>query len=113
VPGARVDDDEGPLERIDRDTCRRAHAGEKIVHRPRQGSTIADKIRFKAEHMRHFRRVVLFGLFGARAQHVEEHRRALNGINKIITRGHRAELVGHWFSFRIGATQSSRTKADA
>ena len=34
MPGARIDDDEGPAERIDLDPCRRNDPHERIVHRP-------------------------------------------------------------------------------
>jgi hypothetical protein len=52
VPGARVDDDEGPAQRVDRNARRRYDPHQAIVDGPPEGAAVNDELRLVVEHMR-------------------------------------------------------------
>ena len=52
VAGARIDDDEWTLARIDLDAGGRHDAHQHIVHRPRQLAAVHDELAAELQHMR-------------------------------------------------------------
>jgi hypothetical protein len=82
VPGAGVDDDEGPPRRIDLDACRRNHACEHVTDRPFERSAVHDELDFVFEHVRRGLGQMLAILVAALTHHVPEQDAALRGIDQ-------------------------------
>ena len=77
MAGARVDDDEGRLGRIDRFVVERDDAHQRIVHRPGQGTAVEDGLELEAQHVRRVLGTALEGDVAALTQRVKRQDRTL------------------------------------
>ena len=85
MAGARVDDDEGRLGRIDRLVVERDNAHQCVVHRLGQGTAVEDGLELEAEHVGCVLGAVLEGDVAALAQQVEGEDRALPGVDPVFS----------------------------
>ncbi|MCY1298449.1 hypothetical protein D9M70_479390 [compost metagenome] len=83
VACAGIDDDEGTFRRVDHDTFGRNDAHQRIVHRPSERASVADKPSLELQHVRSGLRPVLLILRAALPHHVKKKDRALPGIERI------------------------------
>ena len=72
VTGARIDNNKGPLRRVDLDACRRNDPHQTIIHRPFEAAAVHDQLGFKLQHVRRGLRHVLAILIAALAHDVPE-----------------------------------------
>ena len=106
VAGARVDDDERALLRIDLDTLGRDDAGEHVVDRLREGAAVEDELGRIVEDVGRDLGGVGLVLGGAAAHHVEEEDGTLPGVDPVAGGGGRARErrqvvgLGHGSSLR-------------
>ena len=96
VPGARIDDNERPAQRIDLDSCGRNDAHQGIIDRSLQAAAVDDELDFVLEHMRRSLREMLAVLIAALAHDVPEQHGPLRRIDHVFhgrskqpKRGHR------------------------
>ena len=83
VAGARVDDHERPLPRVDLDALGRQDADEQVIDRPLEPSAVEHQIGLVVEHVRRDLRPVRLVLDGASAHHVEEEDGPLPGVDPV------------------------------
>jgi hypothetical protein len=100
VAGARIDDDERPLARIDDDTLGRHDAHQRIVRRSLVGARIGDHLVVVVQHRRLAGRLVGEPLVAALAQRVEKEDRAL----------HEVDLVCDGVACEVGRRLASRRR---
>ena len=87
VTGARIDDDEGPQLRVDRDVLWRHDANEPIVDGALQRAAVDDELELIAQHVRDRLRLMLQVAVAALTHHVPEQDAALRQVNQVVTRG--------------------------
>ena len=83
VAGARIDDDEWTLARIDLDTLGRHDAYQGIVHRPWQLAAIHDELAAELQHMRRGLCGMLLIALAALLEDVQKEQSALARIDPI------------------------------
>ena len=83
VAGARIDDDERPLSRIDLDALRRDDAHQNVVHRPRQLAAVHDELGAEFENVGGGLCGVLLVLLAPLLHDVEEEHPTLPSIEPI------------------------------
>jgi len=84
VAGARIDDDEGALQRVDRDSLGRHDAHQLVIDRARQCASVHQHLGFEAEHAGLGLHDVLEVLVAAMAHDVEEQHAALEGVAPVV-----------------------------
>ena len=72
VPGARIENNERPLARIDRSARGRNDPHQGVIDRLRQRAPVEHEFGLEAQHMRRLAGVVLEIIVAALAQHVEQ-----------------------------------------
>ena len=87
VPGARIDDDEGPARRVDLDALRRNDPHERIVDRPLERAAVDDELDLVVEHMRRGLGQMLAILVAALPHDIPEQDAALRGIDHVFHSG--------------------------
>ena len=83
VAGARIDDDEWTLVRIDLDALRRHDAYQRVVHWPRQLAAVHDEFAAELQHMRRSLCGMLPIALAALLQDIQKKEPALARINPI------------------------------
>ena len=72
VPGARVENDERPLVRVDRGAFGRDDPHQPVIHRARQRAAIEQEFGVKAQDMRRFPGIVLDAIVATLAQYIQQ-----------------------------------------
>ncbi len=105
MAGARVDDDERTLQRVDRHALGRDDAGEQVVDRPGELAPVHDQLGLVIEDVRRGFGGVRLVLGGALAHHVEIEDRALPGVGQVFRslrhRGKCHVTLSHVSTFRL------------
>jgi hypothetical protein len=86
VTGARIDNNKGPLRRVDLDTRRRNDTHQTIIHRPFEPPAVHDQLGFELKHVRRGLRHVFAILIAALAHDIPEKDAALPGIDQVFQR---------------------------
>src|SRR6266566_1248756 len=84
MPGARVDDDEGPARRVEFDAWRRNHLYEAVVDRPIERPAVEHQLHLVIEHVRSGLGEVFTILIAAPAHDIPEQHAALRGIDHVF-----------------------------
>src|SRR5262249_8433039 len=84
VPGSRIDDDEGPLLRVDRDPGRWDDSGQPVIDRARKLPAVHHQLPLEAQDVRRLLRHVLEILIAGLAQHIPEQQGTLRRIDNVL-----------------------------
>ena len=98
VAGARIDDHERPLPRVDLDALGGQDASEQVVDRPLEPPAVKHQLGLVVEHVRRDLRPMRLVLDGSPTHHVEEEHRPLPGVHRIggrLHRVHESSWSGH------------------
>ena len=86
VTGARIEDDERPLARINGGLLGRDDARQSVIHRPRERPAIEHELGSKAQDVRRFAGIVLDIVVAALPEHIPKQDHALPCVDAIVER---------------------------
>ena len=102
VPGARIDDDEGPRGLADLHIGRRHDAHEPVIDRAVELAPVHHKLAFEFENVRRgLGRMLAIGI-APLPHHIEEQHRALRSIGRVFARGGEHSRHREIAAFRTG-----------
>ena len=86
VTGARIEDDERPLARINGGLLGRDDARQSVIHRPRERPAIEHQFGIEAQHVRRFAGIVLDIVVAALPEDIPKQDHALPCVDAIVER---------------------------